>query len=151
VKNVLWVVLPILLSVGLSAVPAAAETSEQPAPVAPALDLCSEQPLVSSEAPEPLLLEPNGFVLASSCTVYQQCDDGRTIQCTGTTCSAGPGTCGGWIDCDGQVTDCGESQGSRWVLSGCCSSTKGRWVLQHLICGVWQNTQRYICSGGCLF
>jgi len=54
-----------------------------------------------------LPLAPPDVVYTGTCSVSRNCNDGSSIRCKGfSTCSSGPGSGGGYVDCDGNVTWC---------------------------------------------
>lgn len=81
-----------------------------------ATGVAAEEPAATPEAPAPdaeaaITLDPmEDAELKSHCSAsYNQCFDGQSVSCTGhTSCESGTYSNGnGWVECDGQRTDCG--------------------------------------------
>jgi hypothetical protein len=85
---------------------------------------CSERQVFFIGFAEDSSTEPQFLAVQGPCTVIRQCGGPSScpggvycpdvdIQCSSSlngTCESGPGTCGGWVKCDGKTTPCPTQQ-----------------------------------------
>ena len=147
-RSILLVAVACLALPSLAAAAAPAVTASGCAPSTPAVS--PDEPLFTS-------------TFSSLAVCSADCEDGSTISCSGSSCSAQDQNCDldiqGHVICDGIIRDrcdvcepvCEEND-TRQVRDGCCQGSgyeKQQWRFDECVNGQWE-VQSWSCAGECL-